>query len=73
MQPTPALNGRSCPIVTTYTRRASPALICSGIIRGFTIPVTVVSRREKRKLTGTVGQGHGKLYLRTHNGSIKIR
>jgi len=37
------------------------------------IAVTVVGKISKRKLTGTIGTGEGKLYLETYNGSIKIR
>jgi len=39
------------------------------------LPVTVKGKVSKRKLTGTIGTGtgQGKLYLETHNGSIKIK
>jgi DUF4097 and DUF4098 domain-containing protein YvlB len=37
------------------------------------LPITVVGKVSRRKLTGTIGGGKGKLYLRTHNGSIGIR
>lgn len=37
------------------------------------IPITVVGEINRRKFTGTIGTGEGKLYLETHNGSIKIR
>ena len=37
------------------------------------LPVTVIGQVSKRKLTGTVGTGQGKLHLETHNGSIKIK
>ena len=37
------------------------------------IPITVIGTVTKRKLTGTIGTGQGKLYLVTHNGSIKIK
>ncbi len=37
------------------------------------LPITVTGKVNKRRLTGTIGKGEGKLYLRTHNGSIKIK
>jgi len=37
------------------------------------LPITVTGKVSKRKLTGTIGTAEGKLYLETHNGSIKIR
>ena len=37
------------------------------------LPITVTGKVSKNKLTGTIGTGEGKLYLETHNGSIKIR
>jgi hypothetical protein len=37
------------------------------------LPITVTGKVSKNKLTGTIGAGEGKLYLETHNGSIKIR
>jgi len=37
------------------------------------LPVTVVGEVSKRKLTGTIGTGQGKLHVETHNGSIRIR
>jgi len=37
------------------------------------LPITVTGEVTKRKLTGTIGTGQGKLHLETHNGSIKIR
>jgi len=37
------------------------------------LPITVIGKVTKRKLTGTIGTGQGKLHLETHNGSIKIR
>jgi len=37
------------------------------------LPITVVGKVSKTKLTGTIGTGQGKLHLETHNGSIKIR
>lgn len=37
------------------------------------LPITVIGKVTKRRLTGTIGSGEGKLHLETHNGSIKIR
>lgn len=37
------------------------------------LPITVVGKVGKSKLTGTIGTGEGKLHLETHNGSIKIK
>lgn len=37
------------------------------------IPITIAGQVNKRKLTGTIGSGHGKIYLRTSSGSIKLR
>lgn len=37
------------------------------------LPITVVGKVSKSKLTGTIGTGQGKLHLETHNGSIRIR
>ena len=37
------------------------------------LPITVIGKVSKRKLTGTIGKGEGKLRLETHNGSIKIK
>ncbi|MHC4434006.1 MAG: DUF4097 family beta strand repeat-containing protein [Planctomycetota bacterium] len=37
------------------------------------LPITVSGKVSKRKLTGTIGAAEGKLYLKTHNGSIRIR
>jgi len=37
------------------------------------LPIAVTGKVNKRKLTGTIGAGEGKLYLETHNGSIRIR
>jgi DUF4097 and DUF4098 domain-containing protein YvlB len=37
------------------------------------LPITVKGKVSRRKLTGTIGTGQGKLYLETHNGSIKIK
>lgn len=53
---------------------AVEALTHNGSIRTeLPITVTVVGKISRRKLTGTIGTGEGKLYLETHNGSIKIR
>ncbi len=37
------------------------------------LPITVKGKVSKKKLTGTIGTGQGKLYLETHNGSIRIK
>ena len=37
------------------------------------LPITVVGKVSKRKLTGKIGAGQGKLHLETHNGSIRLR
>jgi DUF4097 and DUF4098 domain-containing protein YvlB len=44
----------------------------NGLIKA-DLPITVTGKVSKRKLTGTIGQGQGKLHLETHNGSIKIQ
>ena len=37
------------------------------------LPVTVVGEVKKNHLKGTIGAGEGKLFLKTHNGSINIK
>jgi len=37
------------------------------------LPITVTGKASKRKLTGTIGTGEGKMHLETYNGSIQIR
>jgi DUF4097 and DUF4098 domain-containing protein YvlB len=37
------------------------------------LPITVTGKLTKTKLAGTIGEGEGKLYLETHNGSIDIK
>jgi DUF4097 and DUF4098 domain-containing protein YvlB len=37
------------------------------------LPITINGEISKKKLAGTIGQGNGKLYLKTSSGSIKIR
>ncbi|MFZ2148274.1 MAG: DUF4097 family beta strand repeat-containing protein [Sedimentisphaerales bacterium] len=37
------------------------------------LPITISGEISKKKLTGTIGQGNGKLYLKTSSGSVKIR
>jgi DUF4097 and DUF4098 domain-containing protein YvlB len=37
------------------------------------LPITVIGKVSKNRLTGTIGSGDGRLYLETHNGSIRIR
>ncbi len=36
------------------------------------IPVTITGKVGKNRLTGTVGQGEGRITLQTHNGSIHL-
>jgi len=37
------------------------------------LPITIRGKVTKRKLTGTIGSGEGRLHLETHNGSIRLR
>jgi DUF4097 and DUF4098 domain-containing protein YvlB len=37
------------------------------------LPITISGEISKKKLAGTIGQGNGKLNLKTSSGSIKIR
>ncbi len=37
------------------------------------LPITIVGKVSKRKLNGTIGSGEGRLFLETHNGSIRLR
>lgn len=37
------------------------------------LPITVMGKITRRKLTGSIGAGQGKLHLETHNGSINLR
>ncbi|MFC1675985.1 DUF4097 domain-containing protein [Planctomycetota bacterium] len=37
------------------------------------LPITVIGKLSKTSLSGTIGSGQGKLHLKTHNGSIKIK
>jgi len=37
------------------------------------LPITVSGKVSKNRLTGTIGAGEGRLYLETHNGSIRLR
>jgi DUF4097 and DUF4098 domain-containing protein YvlB len=37
------------------------------------LPITIIGDVSKRNITGTIGEGKGKLYLRTSSGSITIR
>ncbi len=37
------------------------------------LPITISGEISKKKLSGTIGQGNGKLYLKTSSGSVKIR
>ena len=37
------------------------------------VPVTIVGKLNKKNIKGTIGDGQGSLYLKTHNGSINIK
>jgi len=37
------------------------------------LPITIAGKVSKRKLSGTIGTGQGKLHLESYNGSIKIK
>lgn len=37
------------------------------------LPIMVIGKVSKSRLTGKIGTGEGKLHLETHNGSIKIK
>ena len=37
------------------------------------LPITVTGKVSRNRLTGTIGNGDGRLYLETHNGSIRLR
>ena len=37
------------------------------------LPITISGEISKKKLKGTIGQGNGKLYLKTSSGSVKLR
>jgi DUF4097 and DUF4098 domain-containing protein YvlB len=37
------------------------------------LPITIVGKISKNKLTGNIGTGSGKLHLETHNGSIRVK
>jgi len=37
------------------------------------LPITIVGKVSKNKLTGKIGTGQGNLHLETHNGSIRVR
>jgi DUF4097 and DUF4098 domain-containing protein YvlB len=37
------------------------------------LPITISGKFSKNRLVGTIGSGQGRLYLETHNGSIKLR
>ena len=51
---------------------AVDALTHNGSIKT-ELPITVTGKVSKKKLTGTIGTGQGKLHLQTHNGSITIK
>ena len=37
------------------------------------LPITIVGKVSKSKLSGRIGEGSGKLHLETHNGSIRVK
>jgi len=37
------------------------------------LPITISGEISKKKLAGTIGQGNGRLYLKTSSGSIQVR
>jgi len=37
------------------------------------LPITIVGKISKSKLTGKIGNGQGRLHLETHNGSIRVK
>ena len=37
------------------------------------LPITIVGKVSKNNLSGNIGNDQGKLYMETHNGSIRIR
>lgn len=37
------------------------------------LPITISGKFRKNRLVGTIGSGQGRLYLETHNGSIRLR
>jgi len=49
-----------------------PAWAHNGSIKT-DLPITITGEVSKKKLSGTIGEGKGKLHLRTSSGSIKIR
>jgi hypothetical protein len=57
-------------------RYLKPAWTHNGSVRT-DLPLTVVAKADKRKLTETIRPGQlfcvGKVYLRTHDGSIRIK
>jgi len=57
-------------------RYLKPAWTHNGSIRT-DLPLTVVAKANKRKLTETIRPGQlfcvGKVYLRTHNGTVRIK
>ena len=57
-------------------RYLKPAWVHNGSVRT-DLPLTVVAKANIKKLTEIVRPGQlfcvGKVYLRTHNGSIRIR
>ncbi len=37
------------------------------------LPITISGKVSRKRLAGTIGSGEGRLYLETHNGSIRLR
>jgi len=37
------------------------------------LPITVTGKLDKREITGTIGTGQGKLYIKTYNGSVHVQ
>ncbi len=57
-------------------RYLKPAWTHNGTVRT-DLPLTVVAKSNKKKVAQTVRPGQlfcvGKVYLRTHNGSVRIK
>lgn len=37
------------------------------------LPITIVGKVSKKKISGKIGDGQGKMHLETHNGSIRVQ
>ncbi len=63
----------------SITFKAPPAFSASAFISTHNgsihtdLPVLAVGKLSKNKITGKIGSGEGKLHLKTHNGSIRIK